>query len=151
MPQGDSCSYTPDKLLNILLETYRRRACTPDGVLTFCQKSTAYQRTYFRSNPIPSSPFFPYHPIYGNPLECFCTKVGFAVEFEAMSEDSDRSDFFGQSISLGGGLLLTGAPKKHRDVPEVQLIVSKGTASEVRVVGKWSLLAVVDNDPPRVA
>lgn len=48
-----------------------------------------------------------------------------------MSEDSDRSDLFGLAISLDGGLLLSGAPKKHRDVPEVQLIVSTGTASEV--------------------
>ncbi|CAN0418990.1 unnamed protein product, partial [Ectocarpus sp. 13 AM-2016] len=50
-----------------------------------------------------------------------------------MSEDSDRSDLFGRAISLDGGLLLTGAPKKHREVPEVQLIVSTGTASEVRI------------------
>ena len=48
-----------------------------------------------------------------------------------MSDDSDRSDLFGRAISLDGGLLLAGAPKKHRDVPEVQLIVSTGTASEV--------------------
>ena len=48
-----------------------------------------------------------------------------------MSQDSDRSDLFGRAISLDGGLLLAGAPKKHRDVPEVQLIVSSGTASEV--------------------
>lgn len=58
-------------------------------------------------------------------------QVGFAVEFEVMSEDSDRSDLFGHAISLDGGLLLAGAPKKHREVPEVQLIVSAGTASEV--------------------
>lgn len=58
-------------------------------------------------------------------------KVGFAVEFEVMSQDSDRSDLFGRAISLDGGLLLAGAPKKHRNVPEVQLIVSTGTASEV--------------------
>lgn len=49
-----------------------------------------------------------------------------------MSDDSDRSDLFGRAISLDGGLLLAGAPKKHRDVPEVQLIVSTGTASEVK-------------------
>lgn len=61
-------------------------------------------------------------------------QVGFAVEFEVMSEDSDKSDLFGRAISLDGGLLLTGAPKKHRDVPEVQLIVSTGTASEVRTL-----------------
>lgn len=48
-----------------------------------------------------------------------------------MSQDSDRSDLFGRAISLNGGLLLAGAPKKHRDVPEIQLIVSSGTASEV--------------------
>lgn len=48
-----------------------------------------------------------------------------------MSEDSDRSDSFGQAISLDGGLLLAGAPRKHRDVPEVQLVASSGTASEV--------------------
>lgn len=48
-----------------------------------------------------------------------------------MSQDSDRSDLFGRAISLDGGLLLAGAPKKHRDVPEIQLIVSSGTASEV--------------------
>lgn len=53
------------------------------------------------------------------------------MEFEVMSQDSDRSDLFGRAISLDGGLLLAGAPKKHRDVPEVQLIVSSGTASEV--------------------
>ncbi|CAM9102436.1 unnamed protein product [Scytosiphon promiscuus] len=57
-------------------------------------------------------------------------EVGFAVEFEVMSEDSDRSDLFGQAISLDGGLLLAGAPKKHREVPEVQLVVSTGTASQ---------------------
>lgn len=60
-------------------------------------------------------------------------KVGYAVEFEVMSQDSDRSDLFGRAISLDGGLLLAGAPKKHRDVPEVQLIVSSGTASEVGI------------------
>ncbi|CAM9763265.1 unnamed protein product [Pylaiella littoralis] len=60
-------------------------------------------------------------------------EVGFAVEFEAMSEDSDRSDLFGRAISLDGGLLLSGAPKKHRNVPEVQLIVSTGTASETKL------------------
>lgn len=48
-----------------------------------------------------------------------------------MSEDSDRSDLFGRAISLNGGLLLAGAPKKHLDVPEIQLVVSTGTASEV--------------------
>lgn len=53
------------------------------------------------------------------------------MEFEVMSLDSDRSDLFGRAISLNGGLLLAGAPKKHRDVPEIQLIVSTGTASEV--------------------
>lgn len=58
-------------------------------------------------------------------------KVGFAVEIEVMSEDSDRSDLFGRAISLDGGLLLAGAPKKHLDVPEIQLVVSTGTASEV--------------------
>lgn len=48
-----------------------------------------------------------------------------------MSADSDRSDLFGRAISLNGGLLLAGAPKKHLDVPEIQLVVSTGTASEV--------------------
>ena len=57
--------------------------------------------------------------------------MGFAVEYEVMSDDSDKADLFGRAISLDGGLLLAGAPKKHRDVPEVQLIVSTGTASEV--------------------
>lgn len=63
-------------------------------------------------------------------------KVGFAVEFEVMSDDSDRSDLFGRAISLNGGLLLAGAPKKHLDVPEVQLIVSTGSSAEVRGHGK---------------
>lgn len=62
-----------------------------------------------------------------------CAKVGFAVEFEVMSEDSDRSDLFGNAISLDGGLLLAGAPKKHRDVPEIQLVVSTGSSAEVRI------------------
>ena len=57
--------------------------------------------------------------------------MGFAVEFEVMSQDSDRSDLFGRAISLDGALLLAGAPKKHLEVPEIQLIVSTGTASEV--------------------
>eukprot|EP00752_Nemacystus_decipiens_P003960 g3626.t1 len=60
-------------------------------------------------------------------------EVGFAVEFEVMSQDSDRSDLFGRAISLDGGLLLAGAPKKHRDVPEVQLIVSSGTGVETKL------------------
>lgn len=54
------------------------------------------------------------------------------MEFEAMSEDSDRSDLFGRAISLDGGLLLSGAPNKHLDVPEIQLVVFTGTTSEVR-------------------
>ncbi|CAM9457480.1 unnamed protein product [Ectocarpus sp. 8 AP-2014] len=54
-----------------------------------------------------------------------------------MSDDSDRSDLFGRAISLDGGLLLAGAPKKHREVPEVQLIVSTGTASEVRIESSY--------------
>lgn len=49
-----------------------------------------------------------------------------------MSDDSDREDLFGHAISLDGGLLLTGAPKKHLDVPEIQLIVSTGSRAEVR-------------------
>lgn len=48
-----------------------------------------------------------------------------------MSDDSERSDSFGRSISLDGSLLLAGAPRKHLVVPEVQLIVSTGAASKV--------------------
>lgn len=64
------------------------------------------------------------------------SQVGFAVEFEVMSKDSDRSDLFGRAISLDGGLLVAGAPKKHRDVPEIQLVASTGTAPDVRHVVK---------------
>lgn len=54
-----------------------------------------------------------------------------------MSDDSDRSDLFGHAISLDGGLLLAGAPKKHRDVPEIQLVVSTGSSVEVRATVLW--------------
>lgn len=79
-----------------------------------------------KDDPPPSPALF-----YTTGLHLEPMKVGFAVEFEVMSEDSDRSDLFGRAISLNGGLLLAGAPKKHLDVPEIQLVVSTGTASEV--------------------
>lgn len=85
---------------------------------------------------LPASPRIPNHLgksfMTTSEISTLPKQVGFAVEFEVMSEDSDRSDLFGRAISLDGGLLLAGAPKKHLEVPEIQLIVSTGTASEVR-------------------
>lgn len=95
--------------------------------------TTRVGRTRARFQSVPAFPRM-------HPSRCTCVflvsssdafKVGFAVEFEVMSDDSDRSDMFGHAISLDGSLLLAGASKKHRDVPEIQLIVSTGSSAEV--------------------
>lgn len=56
-----------------------------------------------------------------------------------MSNDADESDLFGRAISLDDGSLLVGAPGKHLEVPEIQLVVSTGSSTEVSNTRKHSL------------
>lgn len=56
-----------------------------------------------------------------------------------MSNDADESDLFGHAISLDDGSLLVGAPGKHLEVPEIQLVVSTGSSAEVSNTRKHNL------------
>jgi hypothetical protein len=72
-------------------------------------------------------------------------EVGFAVEFELMSADSSREDMFGSTVALDNDLIVVGAPQKHRERPEVQIVRTKcaGSASsptrEVQLIATSAL------------
>ncbi|CAM9476002.1 unnamed protein product [Chrysoparadoxa australica] len=80
--------------------------------------------------------FYPPTTLFRHTLTCISTlqikvDIGFAAEFEVMSSDREEQDKFGQGLALDGDLLVVGAPGKHLDRPEIQIIKTTGKASSV--------------------
>jgi len=65
--------------------------------------------------------------------------VEYSAEYEVEAHDREVSDSLGSSVAVAGDLVASGAPRKHRDVPEIQYVRTHADAGravyEIQVIG----------------